>query len=111
LAPDDPKIAARRRKYKGNRPENFTDGWVEFVDKTEAKTIAGMLNGKIIGGKKRDRYYDDIWTLKYLPKFKWTHLNEQIAYERAVRVQKLQAEMQQARRENRAYLANVGKVQ
>jgi len=30
------------------------------------------------GGKKRNFYHDDIWTLKYLPKFKWHHLTESV---------------------------------
>ena len=27
-----------------------------------------------VGGKKRSYYHDDLWNIKYLPKFKWTHL-------------------------------------
>jgi hypothetical protein len=44
---------------------------------------------------------------RYLSKFKWDHLTEEIAYERAVREQKLLAEMSVARRERDAYLAQV----
>ncbi|KAJ1557893.1 RNA-binding ATPase activator esf2 [Nowakowskiella sp. JEL0078] len=109
LAAEDSKIALRRKKYRGNKRVNFTEGWVEFFDKSEAKAIAKMLNGQPIGGKKRDRYYDDLWTLKYLPKFKWNNLNEQIAYERAVREHRLRTEMQQAQRENKEYISNVNK--
>ena len=45
----------------------------------------------------------DLWNLKYLHKFKWSHLTEKVAYERRVREQKLRVEMMQARRENAAY--------
>lgn len=50
---------------------------------------------------------DDLWNLKYLPKFKWSHLTEKVAYERRVREQKLRVEMMQARRENAAYVQMV----
>ena len=30
------------------------------------------------GGRKRDAFYYDLWTLKYLPKFKWEHLTEEL---------------------------------
>ena len=37
-----------------------------------------MLNAERMGAKKGDALYDDLWCLKYLPKFKWHHLTEQI---------------------------------
>ena len=48
-----------------------------------------------------------LWNLKYLHKFKWSHLTEKVAYERRVREQKLRVEMMQARRENAAYVEMV----
>ncbi len=57
---------------------HFTEGWVEFKDKKIARSIADMLNAQPIGGKKGTRWRDDIWTMKYLPKFKWHMLTEQI---------------------------------
>lgn len=30
LNPEDPKISARRKKYKKNRRVNYTEGWIEF---------------------------------------------------------------------------------
>ncbi|KAJ3043071.1 RNA-binding ATPase activator esf2 [Rhizophlyctis rosea] len=110
LTPEDPSVTARRKKYKHNRRQNFTEGWVEFTDKRVARSTADLLNGKQIGGKKRSFYYDDIWNIKYLPKFKWHHLAEQIAYEVKVREQRVKAEMAQAKRENKAYVKNVEKA-
>jgi ESF2/ABP1 family protein len=46
----------------------------------------------------------DLWNLKYLHSFKWSHLTEKVAYERRVREQKLRVEMMQARRENASYV-------
>ncbi|KAJ3307553.1 Activator of basal transcription 1 [Blyttiomyces sp. JEL0837] len=110
LAPEDPTIAHRRRKYRHNRRQNFTEAWVEFEDKKLARKAAEFLNTRNIGGKKRGRFYDDLWSIKYLPRFKWHHLSEQIAYERAVRDQRLRAEMAAVKRENQEYMKNVGKA-
>jgi hypothetical protein len=62
--------------------KNFTEGWVEFEDKAVAKSVARGLNGQQIGGKRRSAYHFDLWCMKYLPKFKWDHLTEEIAYEK-----------------------------
>lgn len=64
--------------------KKFTEGWVEFADKRIAKRVAVMLNGQKIGGKRRSAYYDDLWNIKYLKHFKWDHLTEEIAYQKAV---------------------------
>ena len=83
-----------------------------------------MLNATPIGGKKGTRFRDDVWTMKYLPKFKWDMLTEQIgdfillvefdvlltifkAHEAAVHQAKLRAELSQSRKEQREYLKNV----
>ncbi|KAK7274563.1 hypothetical protein RIF29_15659 [Crotalaria pallida] len=36
------------------------------------------------GGKKRSSFYYDLWNIKYLSKFKWDDLNEELAFKRAV---------------------------
>ncbi|KAJ3273268.1 Activator of basal transcription 1 [Terramyces sp. JEL0728] len=110
LNPEDAKIAARRKKYKHNKRQNFVEGWIEFMDKKIARKVAALLNNTNMGGKKRGYYYDDIWNIKYLPKFKWNHLTEQLAYELKVKEQKLRTEMDQVKRENKMYLKNVEKA-
>ncbi|KAF9967477.1 Activator of basal transcription 1 [Mortierella alpina] len=109
LAPEDAKVAARRKKYGGNKKQNFTEGWVEFLDKSVAKQVAKTLNATIIGGNKNSYYHDDMWNIKYLSKFKWDHLTERIAYENASRAQRLQAEINQAKRENKFIMNNIEK--
>ncbi|GKA10793.1 pre-rRNA-processing protein ESF2 [Tanacetum coccineum] len=52
-----------------------------FVFKNFAKRVASMLNGEQIGGKKMSQFYYDLWNIKYLSKFKWDHLTEEIALE------------------------------
>jgi ESF2/ABP1 family protein len=59
---------------------------------------------------QHSQYYDDMWSMKYLPKFKWHHLTERVSYDRAVRKQRLQAEMQQVQRESNAYVEQVTKA-
>lgn len=74
----DAKRAYLRRKYTSTKKMHFTEGWVEFKDKKVARSVAEMLNAQPIGGKKGTRWRDDVWTMKYLPKFKWSMLTEQI---------------------------------
>ena len=47
----------------------------------------------MIGGKKGSFFYDDIWNIKYLPKFKWENLTEKLEYDKKVREEKVRAEM------------------
>ena len=78
LAPEDPKSHARRVKFGGNKKRDFVEGWIEYMNKKDAKLAAETLNTHTIGGKKGSYYYDDVWNIKYLPKFKWHHLQAQI---------------------------------
>ncbi|ANB13250.1 Esf2p [Sugiyamaella lignohabitans] len=107
LTPEDPKVYAKRVKYGGNKKKNYTEGWAEFVKKKNAKLAADTLNGNIIGGKKGSYYHDDILNVKYLSKFKWQNLTEQIALEAQSRQEKLRAEIAQATRENKIFIENV----
>ena len=74
----DPKRAYLRKKFTSTKKPHFTEGWVECQDKKGARSVATMLNAQPIGGKKGTRWRDDVWTMKYLPKFKWHMLTEQI---------------------------------
>jgi ESF2/ABP1 family protein len=107
LTPEDAKTYAKRVKFGGNKKKNYTEGWAEFVKKKDAKLAADALNGNKIGGKKGSYYYDDILNIKYLHKFKWNNLTEQIALENQSRHEKLRAEISQATRENRIFMENV----
>lgn len=52
-APEDPALRRLRKAKKGNSGKNFSEGWVEFEDKADAKRVALLLNGQQMGGKKR----------------------------------------------------------
>jgi ESF2/ABP1 family protein len=90
-------------KNSSRRPL-FIDGWVEFLKKRNAKTSVLALHGNLVGGKKRGRFHDDLWCLKYLKGFKWSNLTEKISYENAVKEEKIKNERAQARREAQFYL-------
>lgn len=40
LAPEAPSLRAKRKKHRGNTGKNFTEGWVEFLDKRVAKQVS-----------------------------------------------------------------------
>lgn len=77
--------------------------------------MAESLNNTQIGGKKRSKFHDDIWNIRYLKGFKWHHLTEKLckdvlfwllhvltsmaAYENAVRAQKHRNELSAAKKE------------
>lgn len=107
LAPEDPAAHARRVKAGGNKKKSYTEGWVEFVRKRDAKAVCELLNARNIGGKKGSYYHDDIWTLKYLKGFKWRHLTEQISAENAERTSRMRAEISKAGKENKEFVRNV----
>lgn len=61
----------RDNKLKKNpnaskRNIRFNEGWIEFKKKSVAKFVAQSLNGALIGGKRRTKFHDAIWSLKYL---------------------------------------------
>ncbi len=71
LSPEDPQEHTRRVKQGGNKKRMYTDGWVEMVNKKDAKNAVALLNARTIGGPKGTYYRDDIWSLRYLNGFKW----------------------------------------
>jgi ESF2/ABP1 family protein len=107
LAPEDASIRKSRFKRGGSRKVKFTEGWVEFESRAAAKHVAGLLHGQRIGGKRGNFHYDDLWSLKYLSGFQWSHLSEKAAYERRVKSVRLRAELASAKRENEYYLEKV----
>ncbi|XP_078269243.1 activator of basal transcription 1 [Rhinoraja longicauda] len=108
LQPAVAKRARRKRKTRG-LGKNFIEGWVEYQNKAVAKRVARSLHNTPIGTKKRSRFHDDLWNMKYLHRFKWIHLSERLAYEKLVKRQRLRVEVSQAKRETNFFLQNVEK--
>ncbi|KAK6197416.1 uncharacterized protein RJT21DRAFT_123219 [Scheffersomyces amazonensis] len=109
LKPEDAAIHHKRVKYGGNKKKNFTEGWIEFVSKKDAKMCASTLNGNKLGGKKTSYYYDDVINIKYLSGFKWFDLTQQIAKENEVRQARLALELSQQQKLNKSFVNNVEK--
>ena len=107
LAPEDPATRAKRKKSGGNTGKKFVEGWVEFKEKKRAKRAAAMLHGREVGGKRRSKHYYDLWNVKYLPKFTWDTLTEEMEYQKALREKKLRLEMDVAKKERDFYLARM----
>ena len=49
---------------KRERGPKYTEGWVEFQSKREAKLITKQLNNQQVGGRRRTPWYEDIWNIK-----------------------------------------------
>ncbi|KAI3404150.2 ESF2 [Candida oxycetoniae] len=110
LKPEEASAYHKRVKYGGNKKKKFTEGWIEFVNKKDAKLCAATLNGNKLGGKKTSYYYDDVINIKYLKGFKWLDLTQQIASENEVRQAKLALELSHQNRFNKAFVNNVEKA-
>jgi len=98
-----------RTLASGKKEKRFTEGWIEFKDRKLAKRVAASLNKTMVGGRKRSKAYESLWNLKYLSRFKWVHLNEQLAFERALHQQRMRTEIAQAKREANCFLDQIEK--
>lgn len=98
-----------KKANKKKKNVTFTEGWVEFEKKKVAKWIAQNINATPISHKKGSKFCDILWSLKYLPGFKWIHLSERLTYERAVQHQKLQIATSKARKEASFFQNNLDK--
>ncbi|KAI2640863.1 Pre-rRNA-processing protein ESF2 [Hypomontagnella submonticulosa] len=110
LTPEDPQQRSQRIRQGGNKKHMYTDGWVEFVRKEDAKKAVDLLNARTIGGKKNTYYRDDIWNLIYLKGFKWHNLTEQINSEMAERTSRMRAEISKSTKENKEFVRNIEKA-
>ena len=63
----------------------------------------------IFSGKKKCKWREELWNLKYIHRFRWTHLNERLTYEKAVHVQRMRTEISQAKREANFYIQSAEK--
>ncbi|BGO98820.1 Pre-rRNA-processing protein ESF2 [Rhodotorula toruloides] len=105
LEPANKEKGLNRKKKEKHQSHRFKEGWVEFEDKRVARSVAEMLNAQPIGGKRE--WKDDVWTMKYLPRFRWDQLSEQFALERATQTSLLRFHLSSTRTQNEAYLTAV----
>lgn len=107
LTPEPAASRTQRLRGGGTRRKLFLDGWVEFIHKRDAKFVADNLNAQTMGGKKRGRWHDEVWNIKYLSGIKWNHLVETIQNENAERAARLRVEISRGKSENKAFLENL----
>jgi ESF2/ABP1 family protein len=98
-----------KKANKKKKNVTFTEGWVEFEKKKVAKWVAQNINTTPISTKKGSKFCDILWSLKYLPGFKWIHLSERLTYERAVSSAKLRVATSKARKEADFFQNNLDK--
>lgn len=85
---------------EGKKLRTYSEGWIEFKKKRVAKFVAKSLNGTSLQyGRKHCKMNGQIWSIKYLHRFKWAHLTEQLAQDRAIKDQKRRFEMGQAKKQ------------
>jgi len=89
------------------KSKKFKDGWIEFKNKKHAKMAVMALNGSIMGGKKSSRFYDEIWSIKYLSKTKWSDLSTRKIHDRTMKEHRVQMEIVKVKKENNLYVKNV----
>lgn len=85
LVPEPESKRISRIKKGGNKSRSYEEGWVEFTDKRIARACADSLNCTKMVNKKNSFYSEDLWSIKYLPKFKWDNLTEKFAYDAKMR--------------------------
>jgi ESF2/ABP1 family protein len=109
LLPESEWTRKNRIKRGGNKKICFREGWIEFGDKRMAKLAAMTLNSQKMVGKKGNFYSEDVWNLKYLPKFKWHHLTERLAHEERLKRERLKVELEMERKVDDFYSEKMAK--
>lgn len=102
-------LKEKKKDENGKKIQCYKEGWIEFEDKIFAKLCEYQLNGKVIGGNKKCPYKDELWTIKYLHKFKWHNLMEKINFDRNVKKNLIKTEIKQGIRENNFIIKNYEK--
>jgi ESF2/ABP1 family protein len=67
------------------------------------------LNNQQVGGKRRTDAFDSLWSMKYLKGFKWSHLVEQLSFEKRVEEQRMRVEIIQAKKQAQHFIEQVDK--
>lgn len=110
LTPEPPSLKARRKKLGGNTKRKYTDGWVEFSRRKDAKRCAEAINGATVGGKKGGWYRDDVWNVRYLRGFGWGDLMEGVRREEREREERVRVGVRREGRERGAFLEGVDRA-
>lgn len=101
LRAEDAGAVAARRQLGGRRRGGFSDGWVEYTCRRDAKNAVALLNGQPMAGAKRGgRWKNDLWNLRLLPRgYSWDDLVEETCGSKRERVLRVKAAVAASRRE------------
>lgn len=101
LRAEDASAVAARRQLGGRRRGGFSDGWVEYTRRRDAKSAVALLNGQPMSGAKRGgRWKNDLWNLRLLPRgYSWDDLVEETCGSKRERVLRVKAAVAASRRE------------
>lgn len=83
---------------RGRGPRRYRDGYAEFPDAQAAAAVAAAFNGRPVGGSKGNRFFDDLWSLRFVPELRWSQLADRRRQERRVAEHRVRAELRQAAR-------------
>lgn len=59
LTPEPHANYEKRIKDGGNKRRCYEEGWIEYLNKSQAKQVALKYNNATTGGKKRHNFYRD----------------------------------------------------
>lgn len=104
------RIYFEPERFRRGIAYSYKEGWVEFKKKRVAKMVANTLNGQVISAKKKSPFAEAIWTMKYLHRFKWHHLNEQVTFDQRSKEQRLRMELGRVRKEADFYTGQLMKL-
>lgn len=101
LRPESASSLAERRSLTGSRRRaEFRDGWAEFLRRKDARRAVELLNGRAMcGATRRGRWADDLWCVRFLPRYTWADLVEETCSGARERTLRVKAEVAAARRE------------
>ena len=110
LAPEPSINRIKRIKTHGNKRKSYIEGWIEYLDKATANYVARTFNSAKTGGKKRHNFYrEDTWSIKYLSKFTWEHLQSKIEFDTNLAEQQIRNDITLERKATRFFAAQVSK--
>ncbi|EDR26369.1 pre-rRNA-processing protein ESF2, putative [Entamoeba dispar SAW760] len=89
----------------------FKEAWIEFETEKQAKLVALMLNGKVIGGKNRHSpFADKIWNIRFIKGLSWGRIFEDKESKQISQEQQIEFAKRKVKKETESYLASSKKV-
>ncbi|CAG9483471.1 small subunit rRNA processing protein, putative [Plasmodium vivax] len=100
----------KKKKKKKKKIVKYQDGYIEFINKRDAKKAVRTLNNQLIGGKKRKNMVrDSFWHLKLIKdNFLWSDIMSSALYRRMSRKDRLTLALKDMYKGYEAYVERKG---